>query len=75
MSLNKNKSVRCDRCGKLSRDPQGYYKKPDGTAGYINSRGYNIAEDFCDECAEAIGEKALYDLEHPDRHAAPEPPK
>lgn len=35
MSLTKNKCVRCDWCGKLSNSRDGYYKRPDGTAGRI----------------------------------------
>lgn len=48
MSLAKNGSIRCDGCGKLSRTKDGYYRRPDGTAGYIRGQA---KEDYCDECA------------------------
>jgi hypothetical protein len=50
MTLTKNGAVRCDDCGKLSRHPMGEYLKPDGSVGYINSKGQNSDKDYCDEC-------------------------
>ena len=53
MSLVKNKSVRCDWCGKLSRHPRGEYTKPDGVSvGYINAPNWDPsgADDICEEC-------------------------
>lgn len=64
MSMTKNKCVRCDWCGKLSRSPIGEYTKPDGvSAGYIHQpdwflnqdgsdKGIDDGSDICEECAE-----------------------
>lgn len=54
MTLLRNRSHRCDFCGKLSRAEDGYYRKPDGTAGYIHSPDWDKDGPFdtCEECAE-----------------------
>mgnify|MGYP007083471541 CR=1 FL=1 len=54
MSLMRNGTIRCDRCGKWSRHKQGEYTKPDGSAGNINSKGLNGVEDWCEECAAVL---------------------
>lgn len=63
MSVTWNKCVRCDWCGRLSRNRLGEYTKPDGvSAGYIrqpdwfrNEDGSNRytddGTDICEECA------------------------
>ncbi len=45
--------VRCDGCGRISSDPNGYYfdRKP-GVSGYIRGYGWQCEHDFCDQCAE-----------------------
>lgn len=64
MSRTRNNAVRCDWCGKLSRDPDSAYRKADGTTGYIVQPewerfpgGDHTADsvpsnnDICEECA------------------------
>ncbi len=64
MSLTKNRAVRCDWCGRLSRNPNGEYAKTDGTAGYIvqpewerfpggdpTATSVPSSSDICEECA------------------------
>jgi hypothetical protein len=63
MTATRNGAVRCDGCGRLSRAPLGAYTQPDGSAGYINSQGRNISEDYCDECESA----RVRDDDHHDR--------
>jgi hypothetical protein len=55
VSRNKNNSIRCDFCGKLTNSQDGYYEKPDGSAGYIHSPDWDKDGpiDTCEECAEA----------------------
>ena len=66
MSVTKNGCVRCDWCGKLSKNKQGEYTKPDGVnAGYIHQPEWErfpegrsdlssipSNNDICEECAE-----------------------
>ena len=53
MSRMKNLTIKCDYCGKFTRNEDGYYKKKDGTAGYIHSPDWDKdgAFDTCEECA------------------------
>jgi hypothetical protein len=65
VSLTKNRCVRCDWCGKLSNTDDGYYQRPDGSAGYIHQPererfpagdptqpSVPSDNDICEECAE-----------------------
>lgn len=45
--------TRCDGCGRISKDRDGYYfdrKLKQG--GTISSKGRECAHDFCDQCEE-----------------------
>jgi hypothetical protein len=57
MSLAKNSSVRCDWCGRLSRNALGEYVRPDGSAGYIGCPDWakedaagDDGRDICTDC-------------------------
>lgn len=56
MSLTANNAIRCDVCGKISRNPIGEYTRPDKSAGYIRPMEFidptDLSDqDICDECA------------------------
>jgi len=65
MSRMKNGSIRCDWCGRLTRNENGEYTKPDGvSAGYIVQPEWQrfpggrtdvgsipSEDDICEECA------------------------
>lgn len=64
MSKTANNSTRCDWCGRLTRAADCYYRRPDGTAGYIvqpewerfpggdhTKPNVQSANDICEECA------------------------
>ena len=43
--------VRCDGCGRISNDRDGYYfDKKLGKGGTISSQGRECEHDFCKEC-------------------------
>jgi ribosomal protein L37E len=43
--------VRCDGCGRLSSDPNGYYfDKALNRGGTISGKGRECEHDFCREC-------------------------
>ena len=65
MSLCKNNSIRCDWCGRLTRNKNGEYRKTDGSAGYIHQPEWTRfpdgdptrmslpdSRDICEECSE-----------------------
>lgn len=67
MSRMKNSGIRCYWCGKLTRDQNGYYRRPDGTAGYIHQPEWErflggdptqpsipSTNDICEECSDDI---------------------
>jgi hypothetical protein len=67
MSRVRNKSVRCDWCGKLSGNQNGEYRKWDETAGYIHQPEWErfpggdpqqtsiqSENDICEECAAGL---------------------
>ena len=57
MTAMKNGGVRCDVCGRLSRDPLGYYQNRDGSSGCIREAAQQgrpdlpANADVCDHCA------------------------
>lgn len=53
MSAFGKRGVRCDTCGKFSKNPQGEYTRKDGSAGYIWLREEDDSKDDCDDCLEA----------------------
>ena len=61
MSLNANKSVRCDWCGRLTKDAAGQYRRGDGSYGEIlNAASYyeiqnaTPDQDCCTDCYATI---------------------
>jgi hypothetical protein len=45
--------VRCDGCGRLSSNQDGYYfDRKLGVSGYIRGQGWQCEHDFCDQCVE-----------------------
>ena len=60
MSAMKNGSVRCDTCGRLTRDITGQYERKDGGIGTIAAETHFYPElpsserDLCDECFEGM---------------------
>lgn len=43
--------VRCDGCGRISKDDSGYYfDRKLNAGGNITSKGRECSHDFCDEC-------------------------
>lgn len=80
MSVTKNKCVRCDWCGKLSRHDLGEYEKPDGSAGYIHSPDWERNpdgsykpgcghKDICEECEANETQKLERESQVPDAGA------
>lgn len=57
MTAVANGAVRCDGCGKISRNPLGEYVRKDGTTAYILAEEFydgtavGSIKDFCVECA------------------------
>lgn len=44
-------TVRCDGCGRISRDSHGYYlDRKLNKGGNISGHGRECRHDFCDEC-------------------------
>jgi hypothetical protein len=43
---------RCDGCGRISKDQDGYYVDKTGRGGNISSKGRECNHDFCDQCEE-----------------------
>lgn len=55
MSVFGRHGVRCDGCGRISNDQQGYYvDKHSGWPGHINGHGRDCAHDYCSECEEKL---------------------
>jgi hypothetical protein len=60
MSATANNGVRCDGCGRISRNPLGEYRKPDGSAGYIlgtpfwDETSTDDDQDYCEECGREL---------------------
>lgn len=54
MGMNKNKTVRCDWCGRLSSNVNGEYERSDKIAGYITTPErwglHDDGRDICDDC-------------------------
>lgn len=55
MSQTANGAVRCDGCGRISRNPIGEYQNPDGSLGYIVGTPFwgvdvDDGKDWCQTC-------------------------
>jgi hypothetical protein len=55
MSRFGRRGARCDGCGIISRDEQGYYvNRATGTGGNITNHGRECPHDYCDECEDGL---------------------
>lgn len=53
MSAFGKQGVRCDKCGKFSRNRNtGEYTRKDGSCGYIWPDEKDDSKDICDDCLE-----------------------
>ncbi len=47
--------TRCDGCGRISSDRDGYYfDKETRSGGYINNHGRDCEHDFCKQCEDKL---------------------